>query len=281
MLKDYDAKTNPNLTIWATHYSYMNDPKEFEIGVETCIPLIKEIEDVKNIAANDRLYSYLNEDKDIARQIGLLGSQFKNHNSMISPYSISFSKLKDSLQMWNRYGQNGNGIALCFDMDKIRQNKNFYKFDSCVYINNKEVTDEIIKKVKNKLLILYNRLYKEIPSIISPFYTGDDYEALRVFFFSTLLFMGVASFIKDEAYADEKEYRILAFGENEILFRERNGEIIPYVEYKVPIEALANVIVGPTRDFERTRNSIMLLLNNKDISWSPDKIIQSNVPYRG
>lgn len=32
MLKDYDAEKNPNLTIWATHYAYMNDPTEFEFG---------------------------------------------------------------------------------------------------------------------------------------------------------------------------------------------------------------------------------------------------------
>lgn len=282
MLKDYDAEKNPNLTMWATHYAYMNDPTEFEYGIEICLPLIKEIEEEEKISAEDRIYPFLAKNHG---EWGILEIKYPEYRGLVNPYIISFSQTKDSLHMWNMYGQNGNGLALCFDSEKLRQDRTLYLFDSCAYINSNEEkqSDAQKQEVKKKLRTLYYTLNSiNLPTNNGGSNDSKDITNSRVFFFSVLLFACVASFIKNNAYTDEREYRMLSYGKKkENQFRERNGEIIPYTENVIPFDALTNIIVGPTRDFERTRNSILLLLGQKGISWSPDKIIKSNVPYRG
>lgn len=283
MLKDYDAEKNPNLTMWATHYAYMNDPTEFEFGIEVCLPFIKEIEEEDGVPEDEKIYPILSETEDLSQHWGVLGAQHFELRGVVSPYIISFSQARDSLHMWNMYGQNGNGLALCFDIDRVRRNRTYYIFDTCIYMP--KVSSSIDKRIrvqlKERVRICYMDILKKYRSLVTCMATKEDDRMLRTALFATFLFAEVASFVKNRAYADECEYRMLADGACEPLFRERNGEIIPYMESQVPFKALTNIIVGPTRDFERTRNSILLLLGQKGISWSPDKIIKSNVPYRG
>lgn len=280
MLKDYDAEKNPNLTIWATHYAYMNDPTEFEFGIEICLPLIKEIEEEDGVPEDEKIYPILNGTKELPKYWGILEFKHWEYQGVLNPCMISFSQAKDSLHMWNMYGQNGNGLALCFDMDSMRRSKTNYLFDSCVYIGN-DIPNEYKEQIKQKIRGFYKNkcdLFREMRS--SP-EMNEKYKIGLTFMVAPFIYAGVASYLKHEAYKDEQEFRMLVNERANFRFRERNGEIIPYREETIPFEALQYILIGPTRDFKRTRNSILLLLGQKGISWSPDKIIQSNVPYRG
>lgn len=42
-----------------------------------------------------------------------------NPKKGLSLYFISFSEQEDDLTMWRGYGQNGDGISLGFDFDKL------------------------------------------------------------------------------------------------------------------------------------------------------------------
>lgn len=279
MLKEYDAEKNPNLTMWATHYAYMNDPTEYMFGINMCLPLIKEIEEEDGICEEDKIYSILDDTKELSKYWGVLEFKHWEYQGVFNPCMISFSQAKDSLHMWNRYGQNGNGLALCFDMDSVKRNKTDYLFDSCVYISD-DIPNEYKEKIKQKIRGFYKNkcdLFREMRSHIEM----DEHKIGLTFMVAPFIYAGVASYLKHEAYMDEQEFRMVVNGSAKFRFRERNGEIIPYREEKIPFEALQYILVGPTRDFERTCNSIVLLLGQKGISWSPDKIIKSNVPYRG
>lgn len=282
MLKDYDAEKNPNLTMWATHYAYMNDPTEFEFGKDICLPLIKEIEEEEHVSESNRVSPILeNHDfkqfNDIFRRVEAMYPQLIG---LVNPYIISLSLSKDSLHMWNMYGQNGNGLALCMDSDIFNKK---HLMAACLYID-KDSKEQRINYIKQRLKILYKRTSRNLTDNLRATFTdiySPQYKVTRAFLLTTYILRGVASYIKNNAYLDEQEYRILARNSKRLLFREKNGEIIPYIEYKLQFDSLSYIIVGPTRDFERTRNSILLLLGQKGIFWSPDKIIKSNVPYRG
>ena len=280
MLKDYDAEKNPNLTIWATHYAYMNDPTEFEFGIEICLPLIKEIEEEDGVPEDEKIYPILNGTKELPKYWGILEFKHWEYQGVLNPCMISFSQAKDSLHMWNMYGQNGNGLALCFDMDSMRRSKTNYLFDSCVYIGN-DIPNEYKEQIKQKIRGFYKNKYDLFREMRSSPEMNEKYKIGLTFRVAPFIYAGVASYLKHEAYKDEQEFRMLVNERANFRFRERNGEIIPYREEKIPFEALQYILIGPTRDFKRTRNSILLLLGQKGIPWSPDKIIQSNVPYRG
>ena len=280
MLKDYDAEKNPNLTIWATHYAYMNDPTEFEFGIEICLPLIKEIEEEDGVPEDEKIYPILNGTKELPKYWGILEFKHWEYQGVLNPCMISFSQAKDSLHMWNMYGQNGNGLALCFDMDSMRRSKTNYLFDSCVYIGN-DIPNEYKEQIKQKIRGFYKNKYDLFREMRSSPEMNEKYKIGLTFMVAPFIYAGVASYLKHEAYKDEQEFRMLVNERANFRFRERNGEIIPYREEKIPFEALQYILIGPTRDFKRTRNSILLLLGQKGIPWSPDKIIQSNVPYRG
>lgn len=280
MLKDYDAEKNPNLTIWATHYAYMNDPTEFEFGIEICLPLIKEIEEEDGVPEDEKIYPILNGTKELPKYWGILEFKHWEYQGVLNPCMISFSQAKDSLHMWNMYGQNGNGLALCFDMDSMRRSKTNYLFDSCVYIGN-DIPNEYKEQIKQKIRGFYKNKYDLFREMRSSPEMNEKYKIGLTFMVAPFIYAEVASYLKHEAYKDEQEFRMLVNERANFRFRERNGEIIPYREEKIPFEALQYILIGPTRDFKRTRNSILLLLGQKGIPWSPDKIIQSNVPYRG
>ena len=277
MLKDYDADENPNLTMWATHYAYMNDPTEYMFGIHLCLPLIKEVEE-EGVVEEDKIYPILNETKELPQYWGILEFKHKEYQGVFNPCIVSFSQAKDSLHMWNMYGQNGNGLALCFDMESMRSSKTNYLFDSCIYVNN-EISTEDKEVVKEKIRTFYKNKSNAFHKMRSHIEMEEKHKTAIMI--APFIYAGVASYVKHEAYIDEHEYRMISYGNKKICFRERNGEIIPYKEEKIPFEYLRYILVGPTRDFERTRNSILLLLGQKGISWSPDKIIKSNVPYRG
>ena len=123
MLKDYYAKSNLNITMWATHYMYMNDPMEVVLGENICKHAILDIEKNLNIPHNRRIGTIINN-----KDFGEMQSHL-NRLTMSTPqcacetnaFIVSFSEECDSLHMWNMYATNGNGIALVFDRKKIEE----------------------------------------------------------------------------------------------------------------------------------------------------------------
>ena len=144
MLKDYTVE-NPNLSMWATHYMFMNDRYEYEIGCDYCRNLIKKVEDELNI--ENRISDNFGECnfETIIRETQREYATETDVFSINNPYIISFSENKDGLNMWNMYAQNGNGISIGFDEELLRRNS--IAADKCRYnlIIDKEAIDDGIK----------------------------------------------------------------------------------------------------------------------------------------
>ena len=275
MLKDYDKENdNLNLTMWATHYKYMNDPTEFRGGVKWCKQAIIKIEKQLNIPLKKRIGSIINR-KNF--------ESYKNDNE--SPFVISFSRAKDSLHMWNMYAQNGNGIALRFDKKKLTNwvtNKighcNIYDIHDCIY-SSKALSQEQIESIKEVYPFYLDINYDKI-GLKKLGISLDQTNDVHAYATMTLIYILNAYPIKHEAYKEEKECRIIMYPTSEKKFRDKDGLIVPYIEQQIPFDCLDSIMVGPTADFERVRESILLFLESKGIKWEEDKIKKSKVPYR-
>lgn len=281
MIKDYSAKA-PNIKLWASHYMYMNDPREYEIGKYICTEIINNIEDKLGIPEEFRVKPFV---ESPAYRIVLNDLLRTSDGQSICPYLISLSCAYDSLHMWDMYASNGNGVAIGFNRPKLFGANILTK--DCHYCNPycKEDIEQTISEIESSIKEIYLDIEKDYPlaAIQKAVDNGDKSQLhLRLHIIYTLACWHIGSRVKDRAFELEDEVRITPRieGAAKIFFRDRNGIIIPYIEYPIPFNCVENIIVGPTADFNRVRESILILLDTKGIKWNEDKILRSNVPYR-
>lgn len=271
MLKNYSAD-NPNITMWATHYMYMNDPIEYTYGQNICLDIIDLVEEELNIPKIERVKEIVlsKEYNDLIKSARF---EIDIHKSSC-PYIISLSQAYDSLYMWKMYAVNGNGLAIKFD--EVELIMNLFNLKKCVYHKSESVSlpDSIKQQIKES----YMEFAQEMDKAGMNTQNNQIYKAHYIF---TLISVTIGICIKSSAYQPEQEVRITPRKEDKnILFRERNGIIIPYIEQSIPFSCIESITVGPTADFDRVRESILLFLKSKGINWGLNNIIKSEVPYR-
>lgn len=247
------------LEMWATNSLWTNDSTELQLFKEY---LMVELE---NYAATKG--EILTEaDKTIINDI---------HTENES-YIISLSEKEDNLTMWRGYGQNGNGISLGFDFNKIdspmadlkkpdEPNKPFDSsllhissdLNKCRYNSNlfKENIVTIYRNLKEKKTEFSNFVIYRNISLSSPIY-------------------------KHPAFIDEGEWRIIkkAF-RYEAQYRMTDDKIlIPYIKIKIPISCLTRIIIGPCANSSGVVERIKQFAEMK--ITHPIEVSLSQIPYR-
>lgn len=265
MLKDYDAKTNPNLTMWATHCHFLNDRSEFLQGEELCRKAICEYEEEQGIPIAERVENII-ENPSIRKFDRMHYEGGATYPSLIHegyPYLFSLSRAKDSLPMWGLYAKNGNGIAIVFDEEALQRE---FRGQDCFYCQKDNTLP--LKATIAKLYVDDIQLSREA-------------NRLTTILVLNLIYRKVGSYIKHKSFEFEQEFRVVATESTHILFREKAGLIVPYVEQKIPVKYIKGIIVGPTADFDRMKEALSILLINKNVNVRKIDIIQSEVPYMG
>ena len=90
---------------------------------------------------------------------------------------------------------------------------------------------------------------------------------------------------KHKAFAAEEEYRLYVRDFFDERFYVRKSELIPYQDIRVPIEALKEIILGPTTNKEKLNFSIRRMLDKashnilKYHNLEQIEIKSSNIPY--
>ena len=254
ILRGRKDETDSDICLWASNALYMNDPREIRTGYEFMQQLICD-------------HFIKLEDE----------SGVDNLKDIISTYYLSaFSLSRDALPMWRMYAKNATGVALCFDLDRMRESSSG-EFRRCVYL-----TDDVEKQIREclrgmtavnisseALLIIFltvligickSKNHEEIAEIIHPY-------------------LKLVSALKHKAYVDENEVRlVLVAGEVDRKFRFKDNKFIPYIEQYFPKEVLTEIIVGPNNDMLRTVYSLKTYL--KHIGFDHVKVTASDIPYK-
>ncbi len=232
-----DKRPNPMLTLRASSIRFLNDTQE-----------------------NQMLHKVL-------RNLGIPEEHLNTAVEMTGEhFSLSFSQYPDKLALWQRYANNGYGIALGFDEDIIiNTNENSSlaidiegpcKYTSC---------DRLEELIKEHLLY---QLYKNNPRDLKP---------LLALYAQSLIY-------KHEGFEDEGEFRIAFCEYGDEKYRATNTAIIPYQEMTFPVDALKQIVVGPCLDYEKIKYSIMrmqMTLHEKFPSTKLDEIfvMKSEIPF--
>lgn len=280
MLKN-TSKENPFMTFWASHTSYMNDPKEKEYGIEKMWEVLPEVETELSIPTNQRITKLKREDLD-----QFIMQENIEENSLTNMYSISFSKSFDALPMWNMYGQNGNGICLGFDSDELNKFLSSRKMESLMQLkygigedisNTQDMTywKEYIKSIYQRNKIFFEKNM----NMRSKNQEGNDIN-IAINNYLALLAI-VPGNIKIPAYEYEDEYRLYCREfKHQVYFRDCNGLLVPYLEIELPLDALKIIAIGPTADKNRQMMSIAKLLKEKGKDFDALTLYSSEIPYR-
>ena len=244
------------LELWATHTRFMNDSKEMTGGCE----------DIEKFLVNEKKSNILEEFKKIIPKtdsnFNAFALQDPNH------YSISFCGKNNLLSQWTYYGAK-TGVAIEYDLNNC-----FLKGDS----SNIDEWSDATRPYK----ILYKNNDKEIKirAVLKAFSDGrDDNYNTEI---TALQLLYLSSFMKDEAYCEESESRLLftpyyTIGKNQnekmnkvlslIKFRESNGIILPYLPIQIKHKEsnkfpIKSITVGPGRNQEFVFNSLILFIQS-------------------
>lgn len=283
MLKNASTE-NAFMTFWASHISYMNDPEEKKYGMKKIWEVLSTVEDELDIPSEQRIKNL--EQKELDKFIKILST---DENSVINTYAISFSESYDYLPMWKMYGQDGNGICLGFDetiLNKYLKENHMGEIVPVRYGIGEDISDiqqaqkdmedweSLIKKAYKNNYDYYSKAFERKST------NPDKDKTIALYTYVTLL-ATIPQYIKNPAYEYEKECR-LCCGElrQTVHFRNQNGLLLPYLEIKLPLNALKIITTGPTTDSERQMISIVKLLKEKYDNWENITYYSSDIPYR-
>jgi len=265
-----------NKTLWLGDSSYMNDGEEC-IWVDKIIKkTLKRLkEDQQGVPDCNQLQKFEKIYKNI---------QNKKH------YIISFSRAKDLLSQWRGYANDGHGVAigfqsdLFFDILKIPSKSQGVSCDpsgDCVVTTHKIGTEEILYNI--------NSIIEMITAALSD---GGNIAH------TAIIIKELASTIKHESFAEEREIRVTYTPENnfqdepnklidlslneisKLKFRPSNDQIIPYFEFNFSSEynslIIPEIVLGPKCNLVKDDVNIFLKHNG----FENTRIIYSESPYR-
>ena len=181
------------------------------------------------------------------------------HQAKQNSFAVSFSKVSDSLPMWNNYGHNGHGLSIGFDAEVIVNQG--YDLVECIYDN------ELSKKLAG---YIYGSIHD------APERTHQTIELNTI--------------AKNSHFEYEKECRIPLreyYGNccitkrgqfYPIKYDIKRGIISPYVDIFVPLKAIQEIWIGPTNDSNLAEDSLKSWLESIGMNWI--KIKKSSAPFR-
>jgi len=239
---------------WATKSDFLNDPNEFlyirNIILSVCEEYIEDESQrelfLNSIMEGQRLYG------------GETGRDY---------FVLSFSCCSDSITMWSEFGSK-TGYNIAFGGRQIVeriQEKNLVDYHGYV-----------IYSVEKQKRIMRHLMSDYIPECLGmPFArileAGSRDKQAAVYREACKIFCRVASvyamFFKHEAFAQEQEYRFVfrRQDDTEVLFRVKDGFIIPYIEIPISPKLLPikRIMVAPENHLDLARSGIEYLLKYK------------------
>lgn len=286
LLKLLDSIRDNNIIFYATRIFELNDKSELIYGFRKFWKLLPDIE--KELKIDNDEYKLSNLSGNESNQKDGLPQLIYNGltNSRHIPFIISFSNDKDNLPMWNMYANNGYGVALGFKIQFCFSNRispNNSLIDLTAYDPLKPITLKMsygnISKSSNiyrYAKILYLNYYSKVQGI-------NDIKEILNKQLELIEELGIAAsvFLKHPSFSFEKEsrYYCKVFDTNSINFRiNTRGNIIPFVEVKIPTSMFKRIIIGPCRGIDNIKDIIDIRLKQKGLEGI--KIEKSKIPYR-
>ncbi len=256
-----------NNELWLSNLFFQNDKNEYEVGMYIFRQELK------------RRKTYYIKNKKETVFLNSLGSAL-NHLLNMQAYTISFSEESDLLSQWRGYADNCRGVRIEFtNLDLLKTQG--IQLLPCIY--KPQDHEAYIKYLFDKALEIFHITKEEGITNKDDFLKderpySDAIQAAGSYFIST---SNVAcSIIKDSAFREECEWRLINFKKNIAFYRAKHHYIVPYIKMKISnmTEIITNIMLCTSPEIELSSRSVKFMLEqNRYLNTS---ISQSNIPYR-
>lgn len=238
-------------SIRATKSDFLNDTNEMVYMLSVVEEVIKEI---MNAKWKEALYESIIKN----------ASETRKQNN----YVISFSTNADSITLWAEFGDNTGyniGFCGCEMIELLEKSHSLLTHGKVIY--EKRTQKEIVRDLLTE--IIPKKIGYSFERIMEMSVKGGrcvEYEKLCKKFLKVIA--TYALFFKQEEFAAEEEYRVVFKGEenDEILFREREGFLLPYmlIQLKEKNQWLPvhNVTVAPKNHVDLSKKGMELYLES-------------------
>ena len=260
--------------LWLTDIFSLNDPSELRHGFSHAVSLLNN--KVLNGSPASKIFA-----KNFAAFAQQGGIQKAAHFFM-----CSFSSCGDDLGQWRAYADNGRGYVLGFDAKALETA--FTKEGEKPIPNNS--TFHVTYK-DTQLVEIHRQIIEKIFDLISlPHGRGLQNTAINVYMAElqmllTLHTLQTALFFKREAYANEREYRLLqihkASAPPAVKLKARRYSLVRYREFdwrSIGAGALKQIVVGPAADHQEAFQFATDCLGV--FHAGTVEITRSEIPYR-
>jgi hypothetical protein len=92
--------------------------------------------------------------------------------------------------------------------------------------------------------------------------------------------LNLATRIKDDGFIEEREYRIITFGEPTLFYPNATG-LIPRIEIDFDPSCLSGITVGPGQHMDKRESSVRIYLKHLGQSFDHVDVSQSKIPFTG
>lgn len=285
-----------NQSLLCSNSAYLNDKKEYLYGLEL----------FRNVLNNKK-------EKVQGLELKIIdGIQKELDAKKISNHFVTcFSREGDLLSQWRAYADDGKGIAIGFDLNKLIEG--FQNKATGFYVQyDKEANEELVEKIITTIIAYCIQTIEGIKEEV----TATDFINQGVIKEISELIDKYVGYFKHSSFEEEKEFRFeMSVDEqfkesvDEILYRVgRNNLLVPYKELKTnykleqeklkklsddqqPLATLSmnrslkikslpitKIIIGPSLDFDLNSYAIEQFLKKHD--YNNVAISPSEVPYR-
>ncbi len=175
-------------------------------------------------------------------------------NTSAFPFVCSFSSKQDDLNMWRCYADSGKGVCIAFEREIVEQEDVLPKFEKCEYTNKEKLVDSLKQKSTNSEISGVNE--STVKTLLHDFCK-----------------------YKHESFREESEWRII-FDEITEKFETKNGVLTPYHTFRVPVNSIFSITLGPKCDAERNTFSLRRLIDSKCYEARKIEINYSKLPIK-
>lgn len=259
--------------MWVTHTQYLNDRREFVHAVDLARVEIKRLLETSSTDSAQK--------ESLQRMEEALNWSPQSINVCV----CSFSEDRDSLSQWRAYGAGTSGFAIGFSADLLiaaTSKKNWY-LARCIYDakRQREIIQNLVEEVLEENL---SGDYGYRPE------DDDELEIVRARGGNLLAYLNrYAPILKDESFSEEREWRIISRplmnSSKDFCFREGRSLLIPYSKFPLSYDDLTfrlkEVVIGPARDQERSKSSVISFLMHERLLKRMEIDVEiSKVPFR-
>jgi len=253
--------------LWATDSRFTNDPSEMSYACRIARETVEK--------------GYRRPLKLIPEVREYILDEINQYEADARVYIACFCARGDLLSQWRGYGADGGGYSLGFDAGSMRAFEKAYK--PYAVLRRVLYNPDAQRRWFDRWLRILNEACLQGDKNAASRRTEDAVWWKYMMFFSEWI-----NCVKEPAYREEEEWRLIAFGRvNRIVvhkpsFRATSCHVVPYVRLGVGRQKrlpLREIRFGPTLEPKLTERSIRLLLEHH--GYKKVGIKSSKVPYRG